>query len=161
MSVLKGSCHCGAVRFSLKSNTAVPYQLCLCSICRKVAGSGGGSINLGGHLDTLEIQQGKEYISVYKAVLDRDTPKERIATSERSFCSKCSTMLWVCDKTWPGLIHPFAGAIDTPLQAPKSMVCIEHNSKPDWVRLPEGEKEIYEEYGPLSLEEWHKKHNLY
>jgi hypothetical protein len=35
------------------------------------------------------------------------------------------------------------------------------NSKPDYVRLPEGEKEVYEKYGPETLESWHKKHNLY
>jgi hypothetical protein len=37
---------------------------------------------------------------VYKAVLDRDTPKERIASSERNFCGKCSSMLWLYDESW-------------------------------------------------------------
>ncbi|KAK0487762.1 Mss4-like protein [Armillaria novae-zelandiae] len=166
---LKGSCHCGAVKFSLESSTAVPYQLCFCSICRKTAGT-GGAINLGGHSSTLKVLQGKEHISVYKAVIDRDTPQERIAASERNFCVKCATMLWLYDETWPELIHPFASAIDTPLEVPKKMVilvagdryvCIKMNSKPDYVRLPEGDKEIYDDYGPLSLEEWHKEQNLY
>ncbi len=40
--------------------------------------------------------------SIYKAVIDRDTPQERIATSERSFCAKCATMLWLYDETWSG-----------------------------------------------------------
>ena len=35
-------------------------QLCMCSICRKVGGY-GGSVNLGGHYDTLKIE-GKENI---------------------------------------------------------------------------------------------------
>ena len=35
------------------------------------------------------------------------------------------------------------------------------NSKPEYVRVPEGEKELYDEYGPLSIEEWHKKNALY
>jgi len=91
-------------------------QLCLCSICRKVGGV-GGSINLGGHSKTLKVE-GKEnlscvqslkspfdftsnsYRSVYKAVIDRDTPKEHIASSERNFCKKCSSMLWLYDETW-------------------------------------------------------------
>ncbi|KAK0187262.1 Mss4-like protein [Armillaria mellea] len=140
---LKGSCHCGAVKFSLESSTAVPYQV--------------GAINSGGHSSSLRLIQGKEHIGIYKAVLDRDTPQERIATSERSFCSKCATMLWLYDETWPKLIHPFASAIDTPLEVPKKMVCIKMNSKPDYVRLPEGDKEIYDDHGPLSLEEWHKE----
>ncbi|KAF8330664.1 Mss4-like protein [Amanita rubescens] len=158
---LRGSCHCGAVRFSVQSSTPVPYQLCFCSICRKVGGV-GGSINLGAHANTLQILKGKEHLRVYKAVLDRDTPNERIAASERNFCSKCSSMLWLYDETWPELLHPFASAIDEPeLQPPEKMVCVLLNSKPGYVRLPEGEKELYEEYGPLSIEEWHKKNTLY
>ncbi|KAJ3869624.1 Mss4-like protein [Lentinula novae-zelandiae] len=158
---LKGSCHCGAVRFSVESSTAIPYQLCLCSICRKVGGV-GGSINLGGHSNTLKILQGKESISVYKAVLNRDTPDEKFVSSERSFCSKCSSMLWLYDKQWPELIHPFASVIDSPeLEPPQSMVCVKLDSKPAYVRLPEGKKEIYDNYRKYSLEDWHKEHKLY
>ncbi|TFY82916.1 hypothetical protein EWM64_g1105 [Hericium alpestre] len=152
---LKGSCHCGAVRFKLQSSTPVPYQLCLCSICRKVGGV-GGSINLGGHAKTLEVE-GKEHVSVYNAVFDRDTPKERRASSQRNFCSKCSSMLWLWDETWPDLIHPFASAIDTELKPPKVMTCLLTNSKPEYVRLPEGEKKVYKKYPSLSIEEWHKE----
>ncbi|KAJ3514349.1 hypothetical protein NLJ89_g2422 [Agrocybe chaxingu] len=152
---LKGSCHCGAVKFSLLSSTPVPYQLCVCSICRKVGGV-GGSINLGGHSETLKVE-GKENISVYKAVMDRDTPQQTIASSERSFCKKCSSMLWL-----PELIHPFASAIDSPeLEVPETMSVCLVSSKPAYVRLPEGDKKVYKKYGPYSLEEWHKKHNLY
>ncbi|KAF6747438.1 Mss4-like protein [Ephemerocybe angulata] len=158
---LKGSCHCGAVRFSVESSTPVPYQSCVCSICRKVGGV-GGSINLGAHSKTLKIEVGKEDIGVYKAVMDRDTPKEHIASSERNFCKKCSSMLWLYDETWPELLHPFASAIDSPeLESPESLVVVKNNSKPAYVRLPEGEKKVYEDYGPDSIEEWHKKHNLY
>ncbi|KAJ6585675.1 Mss4-like protein [Mycena capillaripes] len=158
---LKGSCHCGAVRFSLQSSTPVPYQLCVCSICRKVGGV-GGSVNLGGIFKTLEVEKGQEYISVYKAIMNRDTPEESVASSERNFCSKCSAMLWLYDKSWPELVHPFASAIDSPaLQVPETMVCVKTDSKPDYVRLPEGPKELYTNYGPESLEGWHKKNNLF
>ncbi|KAF7312786.1 GFA domain-containing protein [Mycena kentingensis (nom. inval.)] len=159
--LLKGSCHCGAVRFSLQSSTAVPYQLCLCSICRKVGGT-GGSVNLGGHYESLKIEKGKEYISVYNAIMNRDTPEESIASSERSFCSKCSSMLWLWDKQWPELVHPFASAIDEPeLVVPKKMVVGCTTGRPAYVRLPEGPKEVYEMYGPESLESWHKKEGLW
>ncbi len=46
--LLEGSCHCGAVRFSLESHTPYPYARCYCSICRKTAGSGGFGIFLLG-----------------------------------------------------------------------------------------------------------------
>jgi len=67
-------------------------------------------------------------------------------------------MLWLYDKHWPEFIHPFASAIDSPeLKEPDTLVCIKLNSKPTYVRLPEGKKETYQDYGPYSLEEWHKK----
>ena len=37
----EGSCHCGAVKFSLQSHTPYPYMRCYCSICRKTGGGGG------------------------------------------------------------------------------------------------------------------------
>ncbi|KAF9078555.1 Mss4-like protein [Rhodocollybia butyracea] len=158
---LKGSCHCGTVRFTVQSSTPVPYQLCVCSICRKVGGT-GGSINLGGHSETLKILQGKQHIKVYKAVLNRDSPDETVASSERNFCSKCSSMLWLYDENWPELIHPFASAIDSPdLPPPETMVCVKLDSKPQYVRLPEGKKETYDNYGPHSIEEWHKANNMF
>ena len=45
--LLEGSCHCGAVRFKLRSAHPYPFNLCYCSICRKPAGGGGYAINLG------------------------------------------------------------------------------------------------------------------
>ena len=38
-----GSCSCGAVKFTLDSNTPQPYMRCYCSICRKTAGGGGNA----------------------------------------------------------------------------------------------------------------------
>ncbi|KAL7273000.1 hypothetical protein RUND412_004165 [Rhizina undulata] len=121
---LHGSCHCGAVRFSVGSSTPVAFMLCACSICRKVAGY-NGSVNLGAHYDTLKIHKGKELIS-------------------------------------PELCHPFAPAIDSPeLKDPDTMVCIMKNSKPSYVRWPEGNKQIFNEYPELSIEDWHKKNGEY
>ncbi|KAF8269295.1 Mss4-like protein [Lactarius quietus] len=147
---LKGSCHCGAVAFTVQSSTPVPYQLCLCSICRKVGGT-GGSVNLGAHAHTLQITKGKADISIYKAVLSgRGTPEEKRATSERHFCSKCSAMLWLWTETWPEYLHPFASAIDEPdLKAPEEMTVIMATSAPAY------------EYAKASLEDWHKKHGEY
>ncbi|KAI0301052.1 Mss4-like protein [Multifurca ochricompacta] len=158
---LKGSCHCGAVSFTVQSSTPVPYQLCVCSICRKVGGV-GGTINLGAHAHTLQITKGKTDISIYKAVLHRGTPEEKRVTSERHFCSRCSAMLWLWDENWPELLHPFASAIDEPeLKVPEEITVLMTTSAPAYVRLPEGKKRIFEEYPEASLEEWHKEHNEY
>lgn len=40
-------------------------------------------------------------------------------------------------------------------------VCVMLNSKPSYVRLPDGEKEVYNGYGPETLESWHKKHHKF
>ncbi|GKZ84205.1 hypothetical protein AnigIFM56816_009526 [Aspergillus niger] len=157
---LEGSCQCGSVEFALESSTPVPYQLCACSICRKVGGY-SGSVNLGGIADSLKIKKGKDLIKKYSAVMARGTPDEKICASERNFCSNCSTMLWLWDHHWPELIHPFASAIDTELPVPDEMVCLMESSKPAWVRWPEGKKQVYDVYPEDSLEDWHKKHNLF
>ncbi|KAI9801008.1 MAG: hypothetical protein M1825_003542 [Sarcosagium campestre] len=158
---LKGSCQCGLVQFTVSSHTPVPYQLCACSICRKVGGY-GGSVNLGALANTLAVTQGEKQIKRYKAVCDRGAAEERVVGSQRSFCGTCSAMLWVFDPAWPELIHPFATAIDSPpLPEPEEMVCIKANSKPDWVRWPQGRKKVYQDYGPESIENWHKKHGKY
>lgn len=67
-------------------------------------------------------------------------------------------MLWLWDPSWPELIHPFASAIDTELVVPEDMVCVRGDSKPKYVRWPEGKKQVNEKYGDGSIEEWHKKH---
>ncbi len=62
--LLEGSCHCGAVRFSVHSAHPQPFNLCYCSICRKTAG-GGFVINLGGDSETLETT-GRDSITAYR-----------------------------------------------------------------------------------------------
>ncbi|KAG9241461.1 hypothetical protein BJ878DRAFT_428070, partial [Calycina marina] len=93
------------------SHTPVPYQLCACSICRKVDGY-GGSVNFGNVADSLEITKGNDRIKKYTATKDRGKATAEKCTPERSFCGECSTMIWLWDKTWPELIHLFALAID-------------------------------------------------
>ncbi|ELR02891.1 hypothetical protein GMDG_01113 [Pseudogymnoascus destructans 20631-21] len=92
--------------------------------------------------------------------IERGTKNEAKCTSERSFCSNCSTMLWNYDAEWPELIHPFASAIDKELPVPEEMVCILEGSKPEWVRWPEGKKVVVKQYH-LSLENWHREKGLY
>ena len=64
---LEGSCHCGAVTFTVDSHSPQPYMRCYCSICRKTAGSGGFAINLGADYRTLDVT-GEESIGVYRAM---------------------------------------------------------------------------------------------
>jgi len=63
---LEGSCHCGAVSFTLDSAHPYPYQRCYCSICRKTQGGGGYAINLGGDAASLKVR-GRKHITIYHA----------------------------------------------------------------------------------------------
>ncbi|MBB3190975.1 hypothetical protein FHR94_002219 [Halomonas cerina] len=71
--LLEGSCHCGAVRFSVDSLHPYPYQRCYCSICCKTAGDGGYAINLSGRAETLRARRGKT-TSASPATLRRASP---------------------------------------------------------------------------------------
>ena len=44
--LLQGSCHRGAVSFSVNSRGPRPYQRCYCTICPKAGGAGGSIINM-------------------------------------------------------------------------------------------------------------------
>lgn len=152
---LEGSCHCGAVRFSLESYAPVPYMRCYCSICRKTAGAGGFAINLGGRADTLKVE-GEDAITVFHATVDG-----RQSEGERRFCSRCGTALWLWDPRWPDLVHPLAGAIDTPLPSPPETVHIMLDSKPTWVRVDGADSDQQHGHYPSeSLEGWHRRHGL-
>ena len=132
---LEGSCHCGAVRFSLQSDVPFPYQRCYCSICRKTQGSGGYGINLGGDAATLRVR-GRKDVAVYQARLKPPGAKRaRTSTAQRHFCRRCGSALWLFSPEWPELVHPVASAIDTPLPIPPQHTHLMLDSKASWVEV--------------------------
>ena len=154
--LLEGSCHCGAVSYSVMAHEAVPYMRCYCSICRKTAGTGGYAINLGADNRTLKVQ-GREHLSVYQAKLEDG----HTSTGQRHFCKHCGTALWLYDPTWPDLVHPHAGAVDTPLSKPPDVTHMMLEFKPEWVDAHvRPADETFDEYPKESLAEWHKRHRL-
>lgn len=158
---LKGSCHCGAVAFTLHSAHPCPFNLCYCSICRKTAGGGGYAINLGADADTLKVE-GARHIAVYQAKLpDNETGELRESPAQRSFCRKCGSALWVWDPDWPELIHPFASAIDTELPVPPERTHLMLGSKASWVEICAGPRDQkFDEYPKESIAEWHERLKL-
>jgi hypothetical protein len=153
---LEGSCHCGSVRFSVESAEPVPFMRCYCSICRKTAGSGGFAINLGADFDTLTVE-GRENLSVYRAVMADGTT----STGHRHFCKRCGTALWLWDPTWPDLVHPHAGAIDTPLPTPPVTTHMMLASRPDWVEANvKPDDAAFDAYPEESLADWHRRHGF-
>ncbi len=156
MRRLEGSCHCGAVRFSVQSHAPQPYMHCYCSICRKTAGGGGSAINIMGEADTLEVE-GEEHLSVYRAQIDGEPSSLR-----RHFCRHCGSALFIKDPSWPQWVYPHASAIDTPLPAPAERAHIMLGSKAAWVHVPEGPGEKqFDEYPDQSIEDWHRSRGAY
>lgn len=155
---LTGSCHCGAVKFSLQSIHPYPFNVCYCSICRKTAGGGGYAINLGGDFDSLEID-GRASLTVYRARLSPDDPEP--SSGERSFCRHCGSALWVWDPRWPELVHPFASAIDTRLPTPPERTHLMLGSKASWVTADERSgDQHFDEYPEESIAAWHERLGL-
>jgi hypothetical protein len=164
---LQGSCHCGSIKFSVRSAEPVPFMRCYCSICRKTAGGGGYAINLGAEAASLKLLKGKRQLRVYQARMpgpgkdgDADAAEHR-SSGQRHFCGRCGTALWLYDPQWPDLIHPHASAIDTPLPVPPEHVHIMLGSKSNWVPvegLPGDAR--FDDYPDCSLAEWHARRGL-
>jgi hypothetical protein len=147
------------VRFRCESHEPVPYQRCYCGICRKAGGGGGYLVNLGGDATTLEVE-GREHVAVYRAMVDRGDGPVR-SKHERHFCRACGCHLWAFHPNWPELLHPVAGAIDTPLPEPPERVHMMVGSKASWVALEEREgDERFEAYPRKSLADWHRSRGL-
>lgn len=153
---LEGSCHCQAVRFSVEAASPVPFMRCYCSICRKTAGTGGFAVNLGADKASLRVE-GEAHLGVYRARM----PDGHTSTGERHFCLRCGTALWLWDPTWPELVHPHAGAIDTPLPVPPAVTHMMLGSKPAWVNAHVRPGDVaVDRYPDESLADWHARHGL-
>ena len=153
--LLKGSCHCGAIRFEVESAHPYPYNLCYCSICRKTAGGGGFAINLGADAKSFRLEGDLE-TSVYHATIDG-----KKSPGERHFCPRCGSALWIYDPRWPELLHPFASSIDSELPRPPERTHLMLDSKAEWVDAAIGpDDKCFDEYPDESLAAWHQRLGL-
>ena len=154
---LHGSCHCGAVRFSVLSHTPYPFMLCYCSICRKTAGGGGYAINLMGEYGTLTIR-GRRHTRAYQATIDGE-----LSEAERYFCGRCGSALWLWDPRWPELVHPFASAIDSELPPAPQRAHVMLDSTMGWIPRPRPSRKnkTFAGYGDDSIEGWRRARGLY
>ena len=160
---LEGSCHCGAVRFSVQSETPYPYNRCYCSTCRKTSGSGGYAINIMGRADTLKIT-GHQNLSVYRSATNNreDYEEDGLSKARRYFCSKCGSALWVHGTDYPDFVYPFASATDTPLPEPPEITHLMLDEKAPWVRLDVDDQDAqFDKYPNIGIGEWHDQRGLY
>ena len=156
---LIGSCQCAKVKFTVDSETPVPFMYCFCSICRKLSGGAFGC-NIMGRRATLAVT-GKRHLRVYHARIRRKGKPPTISDGERWFCGACGTHLYVLDERWPDGVWPNAGVIDSELPVAPEHVFMMVRYKPRWVSdriLAEGPR--YPEYAKLSIMAWHEQHGL-
>ena len=158
---LEGSCHCGAVRFTVRSPHPYPYQRCYCSICRKTAGGGGYAINLGAEAATLRVR-GRAHVRIYHARMkEPGQARAHRSPAERHFCGACGSALWLYDPRWPELVHPFASAIDPPLPAPPERTHMMLAFRAPGVAVEAGPRDRrHDGYPEESIAEWHSRLNL-
>lgn len=159
---LKGSCHCGSVRFEFTTLHPYPYNICYCSICRKTAGGGGFSINIKGDSNSLKIEGG-EFVHFYRAKIQNpEDSTSKISPAKRHFCKNCASYLWVSDDRWPDSIYPFASAIDSNLPVPPSRTHLMLEFKAPWVEkynASENDKN-FQRYPDEGIKEWHERLSL-
>jgi hypothetical protein len=159
---LEGSCHCGAVTYTVTAHEPVPFMRCYCSICRKTAGGGGYAINLGADAQSLKIKDPGKAIRVFRAEIRDEDGACEVSTGERNFCSACATALWLFSPEWPDLVHPFASAIDSELPVPPSRVHLMLKFKPSWVEPRVGPNDAtFDLYPTESIDDWHKTRGLW
>jgi hypothetical protein len=159
--MLEGSCHCGAVRFRVRSRHPYPYQRCYCSICRKTQGGGGYAINLAADAATMKIT-GRKNVRIYHArVRNPEDRRAEASTAERAFCKTCGSALWLFSPEWPELIHPFASAIDSKLPVPPEHTHLMLDFKASWVELQLGPRDKrFKRYPTESIADWHERLRL-
>jgi len=159
---LEGSCHCGAVTFTVTSRTPYPYNHCYCSKCRKTGG-GGFAINIMAEANTLEVE-GRDNIAVYRS---RDNHRgaydaDGFGFSQLNFCKTCSAPLWIYNTQYPDWIYPRATAVDTPLPQAPARTHLMLGYKPAWIPVPDGPDDKHFEFYPdEGIEDWHKRQGLY
>lgn len=102
--MLKGQCHCGAVRYEM-TPTTVHHTLCHCQDCRRATGAPAVSWGM-----------------VAKADLKVDGEPKIYASSKhgrRHFCSNCGTSLFYTNEVvFPGLIDVQTATLDDAGQIP-------------------------------------------
>ena len=160
--ILEGSCHCGAVRFTVTSHTPHPFNRCYCSKCRKTGGGGYG-INIMGDTASLQVT-GEDNISVYRSADNHRGAYEKdgLGLSRRHFCKTCGAPLWTFNPSYPDWVYPFAAAIDTPLPKAPAVTHLMLGYKPDWVPVEAGPKDKqFEFYPDEGIEDWHRRRGLW
>jgi hypothetical protein len=135
MTVLRGSCLCGRVRFEVVE----PFErvtACHCASCKKLSG-GAATVSGRTRTEAIHILEGRDLIRTFQ-------PAEG---SAKSFCSECGSNLF--GGGWPASEHTSVrlSAIDSPFdRKPESHIFV--RSVAPWEVLADDGAERFEVRGP-------------
>jgi hypothetical protein len=133
--MMKGSCWCGAVRFTV-SEPFVTSTFCHCTSCKRISG-GVGTANGRARTETIAVTEGRDLLTTYQ-------PEEG---SAKTFCSRCGANLF--GGGWPESEHSSVrlSAIDEGLeQKPEAHTYV--RSVAEWETLPDDGLPRYEIRAP-------------
>jgi hypothetical protein len=148
--ILEGSCECGGVKFSVSSSTPYPYRICYCRRCRKLAGAIGAAINVIADAATLR----------WEGEL-KPTRYETSSGPVTSFCPRCGSPLVLDMAAWPGLVYPFAAAVDTPLPEPPHRIHVRWMERLPWVpAIGSSDDPHFDDNTEESMVDWHTRMGL-
>ena len=134
MTMLRGSCQCGGVRFEIPG-VFENMSFCHCATCKKISG-GVGTANGRARSDSIRLLAGEDLIRTYQ-------PEEGTA---KTFCSQCGSNLF--GGGWPD--SEFASvrlsAIDTPFEGrPSAHLYVRSLAR--WETLPDDGLERFDVRG--------------
>lgn len=127
---LNGSCLCGAVKYSLKSEPQMAFN-CHCRTCRKMTGSAFEAVVLIDEAG-FKIGQGEDCLTVYQ--ISRKARKH--------FCNRCGTPIYNRHRLAPGKVIVHIGSLDDPARIKPSVNLHAQDMLP-WVTAI-GEMETFE-----------------
>jgi hypothetical protein len=131
MTTVRGSCHCGAVRFEV-TGLADAVRYCHCATCKKLSG-GGGTVNLRAPSRGIRILQGEDLLQTYQ-------PAEGTA---KTFCLACGSNLF--GGGWPESEHCSVRVttLDDPFEVRPGAHLFVRSLAP-WEQLPDDGAERFE-----------------
>jgi hypothetical protein len=159
---LEGSCHCGAVTFTVDSHTPYPFNRCYCTKCRK-GGGAGYTVNIMGDASTLKVE-GADNITVYRSANNHRGAYEAdgLGYSRKHFCKTCGSPLYIFNPQYPDWVYPCATAIDTDLPEPPAVTNLMLGYKASWAPVSDGPDDKHFEFYPdEGIEDWHRRRGLY
>lgn len=122
MSLHRGGCLCGAVKFEI-TGPLDAIQICHCGQCRKAQGSAFGA-NIPVRLDQVHFLAGRRGVREYES-----SPGKL-----RAFCTTCGSPVYSRRPDTPDMLRIRAGTLDAPVDS-RPVAHFHAASKADWFSI--------------------------